>query len=255
MEIVGVPIQIWSEQNIRKIAENWGDVVSVDRETASLESFASAKVVIDTLSVNPIEDEAIIQVGDLGFRVSVFEARSEFTIIHIGSLEEETSAPSMKSKHACKVDDLDSNGVMAIKANLDHENRQKDHDHDDEVGHREDEQPGAVGRISNLNSNHINDVGQHRDLPTGSINSVVDVDKSSKLGDARLEDDRSEGVGRDSLLLENEAEEVKGQIEGTRGSYDALSESSSTKTKTAQLSGNDYSEEIEKIYRHKQASQ
>jgi len=72
LEIVGVPIQIWSEQNIRKIAENWGDVVFMEQETSKQESFASAKVIIDTLSVNLIEDEAIIQVEDKGFRVSVF---------------------------------------------------------------------------------------------------------------------------------------------------------------------------------------
>ena len=54
--------KLWSEHNIRKIAQNWGDVAFVDKSTASHESFASTKVVIDTLSVNPIEDEAIIQV-------------------------------------------------------------------------------------------------------------------------------------------------------------------------------------------------
>ena len=97
LEIVGVPIQIWSEQNIRKIAENWGDVVFVDKGTASQESFASAKVVIDTLRVHPIEDEAIIHVEDKGFRVSVFEARTEFTIIHMGPMEEEISSPSRET--------------------------------------------------------------------------------------------------------------------------------------------------------------
>jgi len=31
LEIVGVPIHLWCEQNIRKIAENWGDVVLLRR--------------------------------------------------------------------------------------------------------------------------------------------------------------------------------------------------------------------------------
>ena len=31
LEIVGVPIHLWSEQNIRRIAEKWGDVVFVER--------------------------------------------------------------------------------------------------------------------------------------------------------------------------------------------------------------------------------
>jgi len=46
LEIVGVPIQIWNEQNIRKIAENWGDVVYVEKDTAKQASFSSVKVVI-----------------------------------------------------------------------------------------------------------------------------------------------------------------------------------------------------------------
>jgi len=70
--------------NIRKIAEKWGDVVLVEKESSDLESFASAKVIIDTLSVNPIEEEAIIQVEDKGFKVSIFEAKTEFTIFHTG---------------------------------------------------------------------------------------------------------------------------------------------------------------------------
>ena len=44
----------------------------VEKESSKLESFASAKVIIDILSVNLIEDEAIIQVEDKGFRVLVF---------------------------------------------------------------------------------------------------------------------------------------------------------------------------------------
>ena len=98
LEIVGVSIQIWSEQNIRKIAENWGDVVFVEKDTSTQASFSAAKVVIDTLCLSPIEDEAIIHVGGKGFRVSVFEAKTEFTIIHTGPLEEEVSSSSMKIK-------------------------------------------------------------------------------------------------------------------------------------------------------------
>jgi len=87
LELVGLPIQLWSEKNIKKIAETWGDVVLVDKESSKLESFASAKVVIDTLCMKPIDDEVIIQVGDKGFKVSVFEAKTEYTIFHSGPLD------------------------------------------------------------------------------------------------------------------------------------------------------------------------
>ena len=41
LEIVGIPIQLWNQQNIRKIAKNWGDVVFVEKDTAMKMSFAS----------------------------------------------------------------------------------------------------------------------------------------------------------------------------------------------------------------------
>ena len=137
LEIVGVPIQIWSEQNIRKIAENWGDVVYVEQDTSTLESFSSAKVVIDTLSMSPIEDEAILHVQGKGFRVSVFEARTEFTIIHTGPLEEEVSSSSMN-----RVDVMEFNGKNADQVDLAKDDLQKEHDLD-----------GMQGVVDNLDAN------------------------------------------------------------------------------------------------------
>ena len=225
----------------------------MDKDTASQASFASAKVVIDTLSVNPIEDEAIIQVKDKGFRVSVFETKTEYTIIHMGPMEEEISPPSMKNTR--KVAVMDSNGDMVTNANLDHDDQRKEQDLDGVKGAREDEQPPAVGGNSNLNPRHTNDVGQPRDYSFGSINVVDDVEKNKKLSDAGLEDARSEGTLGASPLIDGEAEEGNGQLVGRRISNDAISVSSSTKTKSVQLSGNGYSEEMEKIFGHKQTFQ
>ncbi|KAJ8448188.1 hypothetical protein Cgig2_031912 [Carnegiea gigantea] len=81
-------------QNIRKFAEMWGDVVFIDKETSKKSSFASAKVVIDTLGTSPIEDEALLQIEDKGLRVSVFESKTVFTIIHTGPLNKEASSSS-----------------------------------------------------------------------------------------------------------------------------------------------------------------
>jgi len=36
LEIVGVQIHIWSEQNIRRMAEKWGDVVYVEKDTSNV---------------------------------------------------------------------------------------------------------------------------------------------------------------------------------------------------------------------------
>jgi len=97
LEMVGIPIHIWSEQNIKQIAGQWGDVLYVEKDTSKMASFASAKAVIDTLCMNPIEDEAIIQVENVGYRISVFEAKTEFTIFHLGYVDEGFQ-PSMEAK-------------------------------------------------------------------------------------------------------------------------------------------------------------
>jgi len=85
-----------------------------------------------------IEDEAIIQVEDKGFRVSVFEAKTKFTIFHTGPMEEEISSPSM-IKCTDKVTDMGSNGDVVAQVNLAHEDWKKDHSHDEDQGDREDE--------------------------------------------------------------------------------------------------------------------
>ena len=119
LEMVGIPIHIWSEQNIKQIAGQWGDVLYVDQDTSKQASFASAKVVIDTLCMNPIEDEAIIQVENVGYRISVFEAKSEFTIFHVGSVDEGFQ-PSMEGKCSQREEDEGSSGEVAGQADVAH---------------------------------------------------------------------------------------------------------------------------------------
>ena len=125
LEIVGVPLQVWNEENIKKIAENWGDVVYVEKDISAMASFAFAKVVIDSLCMEPIEDEALLQVGDKGFRVSVFEAKTKFIIIHAGPLDEESSASSMKFKCSQKVAELGCSCEVEAKGDLAHEDWRK----------------------------------------------------------------------------------------------------------------------------------
>jgi len=132
LEIVGVPIQIWNEHNIRKIAETWRDVVYVDKDTSEQASFSSIKVVIDTLSMNPIDDEAILQVEDEGYRVSTFEAKTQFTIIHTGPLNEEVSSSSMGIKSSQKVVVMDSSDDVAAQDGMVQRDMRRDPSYDDE---------------------------------------------------------------------------------------------------------------------------
>jgi len=145
----------------------------VEKDTSTKASFASAKVVIDSLCMNPIEDEAILQVGDKGFRVSVLEAKTEFIIIHTGPLDEENSASFMKVKCSQKVDALGYSDEVAAKADLAHEDWHKGLSHDEEQDGKEGEQP--IAARFNLNSNSIlaRDEGQHSVSLNDSTNSAT----------------------------------------------------------------------------------
>ena len=102
-----------------------------------------------------------------------------------------------------------------------------------------------------MNSNFTQNVGQPRDYPNGIIKSVVNVDKNQEVSHDGLNVGEVEGVLEEppliNMALENE--EFAGLVEGRRMINDAISYSSSTKTMTAQLSGNGYSEEMRKINR------
>jgi len=223
--------------------------VFVEKESSKQESFASAKVVIDTLSMNPIEDEAIIQVEDKGFRVSVFETKTEFTIFHTGPLEEAVSSPYM-FKCNDNIANMGSNGNVVAQVNLAHEDSQKDHSQDKYQGDREDDQTLVDRSILNLKSIQTHHIGQPRGSLNGSINATAVVEKNQQVNDARVDGERSERLLGEPPLIDIGDEGVKGQVAGRRVSTEAISASSSTKTKSAQFSGYGYSEEMEKIYQH-----
>ena len=218
LEIFGLPIQLWSEDNIRKIAEIWGDVVMVEEESLKFRSFASAKVIVDTLSLNPIEDEVIIQVKDKGFKVSVLEAKMEFTIFHTGPLDEK---------------DQSRGGVHGGSSNNVH-------------GSSKDGQTKDDSCNLNLNSISINHEGQPRDHHIGVMKSMGNEGINQEGYHDGLNVGRWEGAVEEPPLniTGNEAERVTAQAEGRRLSIESTSHSSSTKTKTAQLRGIDYSEEM-----------
>jgi len=250
LEIVGLPIQLWSEENIRKIAENWGDVVLVEEEASKLKSFASAKVIIDTLCMNPIDEEAIIQVKHKGFRVSIFEAKTEFTIFHTGPIDE-ISSGSPISKDKGRIAGTVSAGNIEDQAHLDHAYCQKDHSIGAVHGGYVDGQAqgGSCNLNSNLNSNGAHHEEQHREHPNGVLKSLVNENVNQESCRDGLIVDRLEGEVEGQPLLPSvvEAEQLAEQVEGRILSNEAISYSSSTKTKVAQLSGNDYSEEMRKI--------
>jgi len=245
LEIVGLPIQLWSEKNIKEIAGNWGDVVLVEEESASMESFASAKVIVDTLSVNQIADEAIIQVEDKGFRISVFEAKTEFTIFHTGPLAEGSLDPSSPKENGEIGIHLDED--LGAQSNQEHGNRPESCNNvGDEVRDREG---GCGGDLNlNLNSNALSPrlMGQSRDSHIEANNTMNRWDFNREGGDEGVNAVRVEGVLEMAPLmtLDAEVERADGRLELRCMSEEAGSHISSNRTKTAQLSGIGYSTEL-----------
>jgi len=63
------------DKNIKGIIENWGDFICLDKDLSRSNSFAVARALADTLQMETIDDEAIHQVNDKGYRVKVSAAR------------------------------------------------------------------------------------------------------------------------------------------------------------------------------------
>jgi len=235
LEIVGLPIQLWSETNIRKIAELWGDVVLVDNETSTMESFASAKVVIDTLCMSPIEDEAIIQVEDKGFTVFVFEAKTEFIIFHSGPLDGGSPDPSISK----------ANGHLGTDAQVNQVNPNLGDSRVDGInGTTQDDgaqiqNNGDSGLDLNLNSNSnfSQDVGH----PWDGCNKATEA--TGVVGGNR--DECGDGLNEDwgATTLEM-APLINAEAEGVSPVINTTVSSSSSKTRTAPISSNGYSKEL-----------
>jgi len=88
--------------------------------------------------MNPIEDETIIQVENVGYRISVFEAKTEITIFHMGSVDEDVSS-SMKINRTQRKEAEGFSGEVEVQADLAHEDWQKKLNHADKEQGREEE--------------------------------------------------------------------------------------------------------------------
>jgi len=117
----------------------------------------------------PIEDEAILQDGVKGYRISVFEAKIEFPIIHMGPLNDEGSSSSIKIRSPQKVDDKGSNGEVAVQADVEQVDRREMLSHDADQDKREDEQVPEDCWHLNSNSN----VGLNEEGPRVSLNGTI----------------------------------------------------------------------------------
>ena len=229
IEVFGVPPHGWSLRNFESIAAIWGKMICLETPIEDTISFESMKILVESNSFQEVMGHIILQIGDAGYRIMVKEANCSFVI------KPQFVAPVLSSS----VGVLDVNKGNSVPANH--------------------EQSQAVRRNSNsnlnLNPDEVQEVGQTRDSLLESINLMDGMVKNHAVCNASMEGVRLAGVPREPSLTAVEAEVIKGQREGKLINSEALSDASSTKTKTAQLSGNGYSVEVEKIYCHGRAIQ
>jgi len=138
--------------------------------------------------MTPIKDEAVIQVENEGYRIAVFEAKTEFTIFHMGTGVEDISSSSMKIQGSqMKMDVGSSSGEMASQADLAQVDRWKKLSHVDERSGQEGEQSPEGPSCFKSISNPTVGVGQPRLYTNGSINSTsrTKTVSFSRKGDTR----------------------------------------------------------------------
>jgi len=239
LEIVGLPLQFWSETNIRRLAANWGDVVLVEKETSTLESGASAKVLIDTLSMQQIEEEVIIQDENKGFKVFVFEAKIEFSIFHFDS-------PGKRVAGMAPLEYSDKEGKQNVGSKLDDGNRQVDLVGVQSGGGEGQQRTGGVlFSNSNSKSNSLDPRGVG--ILRGTISAAATPFNEM---DVTREECASVHIEADAVrVLDWEPAVMKEAEGGNEGGpmADAFSQASVTRTLTAELSGNNFSEEVTKV--------
>jgi len=239
LEFVGLPLQFWSEDNIRRLAANWGDVVLVEKETSTLESGASAKVLIDTLSMQQIEEEVIIQDENKGFKVFVFEAKMEFSIFHFDS-------SGKRDPGSFPLEYSGEDGEQWEGSKLVNDNSPVDLVGVQSGGGEGQERTGGV-LFSNSNSKSIpldpREVGFLRDSISAAATPFNEMDVTrGECAAVHLEAVAARVLEGEPAFMK----EAEGGID-IDPITDACRQASVTRTLTADLSGNNYSEEVTKV--------
>ena len=77
IECFGIPIHAWSNENIKKIGEEWGAVVCLDELTEAGKSFSTARMLIDTCLWQNIQGWVYFSIDGKGYDVYVKEVGLE----------------------------------------------------------------------------------------------------------------------------------------------------------------------------------
>ena len=101
MEVIGVPPHGWLWENFKSIAELWGYLICLGKPIMRTDSFDSMKLLIETDILSYIDDAIVLMIEDMGFRVSIKETHSPYTV---------TQGPKIPHSHFNEA--VDSNGTV-----------------------------------------------------------------------------------------------------------------------------------------------
>ena len=100
LNIVGVPPQGWLWENFKKIAEVWGKLVCLGKQTKATDSFEVMRACIVTKLLQRISGEVVLLVGSCGYRIMISEAETICQTCHsstnIGAPYEDDHVPGFE---------------------------------------------------------------------------------------------------------------------------------------------------------------
>jgi len=73
LEVFGVPMHGWIEDNFKKITEVWGSLICLDQLADTTINYESMKILVATDQFYRIEGDILLQIDDHGYRVIVSE--------------------------------------------------------------------------------------------------------------------------------------------------------------------------------------
>jgi len=101
LEVFGVPPLGWKWENFKRIADNWGHLISLGKSIAKTNTFDSMRMLLETDILVRIDDEFILKIEDFGFRVFVMLAIS-FRNLNILTTNKKRTLHRMKTFRGLK---------------------------------------------------------------------------------------------------------------------------------------------------------
>ncbi|KAK9750351.1 hypothetical protein RND81_02G190100 [Saponaria officinalis] len=88
LEIIGIPLQCWCRDTFEKIAAIWGSMVCLDTTIEKRENLMVGKMLLDTESLETIDEVIFMHVESLGFKIRVKECGNSTIMIRNPNLSD-----------------------------------------------------------------------------------------------------------------------------------------------------------------------